>query len=111
VDWSMCNDSLVRRGEILLDFMVLEDWEGDVERMSAGGRGRPFTYPGSLIDFQPQLGFLFHLPTRQLKGFTRGLSKYVEGLRAPNYTTLGRRISRLNLNLDDCLVRSDKPST
>ncbi|MCD6470556.1 hypothetical protein J7L29_07145 [Candidatus Bathyarchaeota archaeon] len=45
--------------------------------MSASRRGRLFIYLGFLVRL------LFRLPYRQLEGFTRGLSKYVEGLRAP----------------------------
>jgi len=89
MDWSVYNDSLVWRGEILLDFSVLDGWDREVKRMSAGRRGRPFTYPDSLIRL------LFHLPYRQLEGVSLGcLSRYVEGLAAPDYTTLDRRINR-----------------
>lgn len=48
MNWSIYNDSLVRRGEIL-DFSVLENWDTEVRRMNDGRRGRPFTYPCSLI--------------------------------------------------------------
>ena len=77
--------------------------------MSADRRGRPFTYPDSLIRLLASIRLLFHLPYRQLEGFTRGLSKYVDGLAAPDYATLNRRVNRLNLNLDDSLVMSDEP--
>ena len=70
--WSVYNDSLVRRGEILLDFSVLKGWNRGVELMSAGRRGRPFTYPESLIRLLASIRLLFHLPYRQLEGFTRG---------------------------------------
>ena len=105
----MYNDSLVRRGEVLLDFTVLDGWDREVELMNAGRRGRPFTYPGSLIRLLASIRLLFHLPYRQLEGFTRGLSKYVEGLAAPDYTTLDRRVNRLDINLDDALTSSDEP--
>ena len=106
----MYNDSLVRRGEILLDFSILDAWDGEVERMNAGRRGRPFVYPDSLIRLLASMRrLLFHLPYRQLEGFTRGLSRYVDGLRAPDYTTLDRRVNRLNLSIDDALISSDEP--
>jgi len=109
MDWSVYNDSLVRRGEILPDFSVLDGWDREVERMSAGRRGRPFTYPDSLIRLLASIRLLFYLPYRQLEGFARGLSKYVDGLAAPDYSTLNRRVNRLDLNLDDSLVMSDDP--
>lgn len=109
MEWNVYNDSWVRRGEILLDFSMRDGWDREVERMNAGRRGRPFTYPNSLIRLLASIRLLFHLPYRQLEGFTRGLSKYVEGLMAPDCTTLDRRVNRLNFNLDDSLVRSDEP--
>lgn len=49
MNWGVYNDSLVRRGEILLDFTILDGWDREVERMNPGRRGKPFTYPDSLI--------------------------------------------------------------
>jgi len=36
--------------------------------MSAGRRGRPFTYPDSLIRLLASIKLLFHLPYRQPEG-------------------------------------------
>jgi len=109
MDWSVYNDSLVGRGELLLDFSILDGWGDEVKRMSAGRRGRPFTYPDSLIKLLAFIRLLFHLPYRQLEGFTRGLSKYVDGVRAPDYTTLNRRVNRLNISINETLVKLDEP--
>jgi len=92
VNWSVYNDSLVRRGEILLDFGVLEGWDLEVKRINTGRRGRPLTYPKFLIKLLASIGLL-HLPYTQIEGFTRGLSKYVEGSAAPDSTTLNRRLT------------------
>lgn len=109
MNWSVYNDSLVRRGEILLDFSILEGWNREVKGMNDGRRGRPFTYPDSLIRLLASIRQLFHLPYRQLEGFTRGLSKYVDGLAAPDYTTLDRRVNSLDLNMDEALTSSKEP--
>ena len=37
------------------------------------------------------------------------MSKYVEGLRASDYTTLDRRINRLRLDMDEASVSSNEP--
>jgi len=108
MNWDVYNDSLVRRGEILLDFSVLDGWNREVKLMSVGRRGRPFTYPDSLIGLLASIRLLFHLPYRQLEGFTRALSRYVDGLRVPDYTTLDRRVNRLNLKIDESLTGSDE---
>ena len=75
MNWSVYND-----------FFWLEEvrfcW---ISRFLMVGTVKPFTYPDSLIRL------LFPLSYRQLEGLTRGLSKYVEGLAAPDYTTLNKR--------------------
>lgn len=109
MNWSVYNDALVRRGEVLLDFSILDSWDREVKLMNAGRRGKPFTYPDSLIRLLASMRLLLHLPYRQLEGFTRGLSKYVEGLAVPDYTTLDRRVNRLNLSIDEALTGSDGP--
>jgi len=109
MNWSVYNDSLVRRGEILLDFSILEGWDREVKGMNDGRRGRPFTYPDSLIRLLASIRLFFHLPYRRLEGFTKGLSKYVEGLMAPDYTTLDRRVNGLDLNVDGALTGSSGP--
>jgi len=69
--------------------------------MSVDRKGRPFTYLDSLIKFLASIRLLFHLPYRQLEGFTRALSRYVDGLRVPDYTMLVK--CRINL-LDSRLI-------
>ncbi len=39
VNWASYNESLVRRGEVVLDFDVMDGWYDDLERMNEGKRG------------------------------------------------------------------------
>lgn len=41
--WSEYNESLVRRGEILLGFDVIDNWDKDLEEMNRGKAGNHFT--------------------------------------------------------------------
>ena len=43
MNWSVYDDSLVRRSEVLLDFSILDGWNCEVKLMSAGKRGRLFS--------------------------------------------------------------------
>ena len=36
MNWSVYNDALVRRGEVLLDFSILDGWDREVKLMNAG---------------------------------------------------------------------------
>jgi hypothetical protein len=36
IDWPSYNQSLVRRGQVLLDYDVLEDWDHELSQMNHG---------------------------------------------------------------------------
>ncbi|HEY6535666.1 MAG TPA: hypothetical protein VIY08_07715 [Candidatus Nitrosocosmicus sp.] len=40
--WSTYNQSLVRRGEILLGFDVINNWDTELKGMNQGKIGEPF---------------------------------------------------------------------
>jgi hypothetical protein len=52
VNWASYNESLVRRGEAILDFDVIDGWDDDVERMNEGKGGAAFDYPDSFVQSQ-----------------------------------------------------------
>ncbi|MDX1373043.1 MAG: hypothetical protein R3321_11265 [Nitrososphaeraceae archaeon] len=39
-NWKNYNESLVKRGEILLDFDVIDNWHLELEEMNRGKEGR-----------------------------------------------------------------------
>ena len=39
VKWSSYNESLVRRGEVVLDFDVIDSWDSELKRMNNGKKG------------------------------------------------------------------------
>jgi hypothetical protein len=44
VKWSACNQSLVRRGEIILGFDVINNWDTEIKEMNKDKVGGPFHY-------------------------------------------------------------------
>lgn len=107
-DWRKVNESLVRRGELLLDLEFVKGWSGELSRMNEGKEGARFRYPDSLIRLLGFLHVYLHLPYRQLEGFIRALSRYVERLEVPDYSSMSWRISRLPMKLDRSLITSDQ---
>lgn len=107
MSWEEINAKYVRQGELLLEPELLKDWRREVTDMNGGKEGRPFRYPESFITFVGIAQTVFHLPNRQAEGFFRALSKYV-GIEAPDHTTIGRRISKLDLRIDEHLIRSNE---
>ena len=108
-DWSAYNDALVRRGYIGIDPSMLDEWGRELRRENRGKVGLPYRYPESFIRLMAYTRLLFHLPYRQAEGFVTFLSEHIEGLPVPDYSTIARRANRLEIYLDDSLVRSRNP--
>jgi hypothetical protein len=91
VKWSEYNESLVRRGEILLGFDAINNWDTELKEMNQGKIGEPFHYPNTFLLLLGYAKAYFHLPYRQTEGITQGHAKgKVPSI--PNYTTINRRI-------------------
>ena len=78
MNWSSYNQSLVRRGEILLGFDVINNWDSELKEMNQGKVGeQPFHYPNTFLLLL--LGYTkayFHLPDRQTEeGITQAHAK------------------------------------
>lgn len=67
--------------------------------MNAGKRGRPFQYPEPFIAWMACIHVFLQMPYRQMEGFVRKLATFIPGFTAADYTTLFRRIQRLDLSL------------
>ena len=51
-----------------------------------------YIYPETFIKFSAIIYEIFHLPYRQMEGFYRKLSHYINKIKAADYTTLFRRM-------------------
>lgn len=108
-DWSKYNDELVRRGMLELYEKIMDDWKEELEKENDGKVGEPFHYPEAYIRLMVFIKLLFHLPYRQTEGFATFLSKYVDGLKAIDYSALNRRVNKLEVELEDSLLKSNNP--
>jgi len=99
-NWTVYNEALIRRGEILLDLSILKGWGRELKRMNMGKEGSRYRYPWSFIKLLGFIHVYFRLPYRQLEGFTRALAKWEPDLKVPDYTTICRRVNNLELDLD-----------
>ena len=94
-NWKKYNESLVRRGEILLDFDVIDNWPIELEKMNNGKEGRKFVYPDSY----------FHLPYRQTEGVVREhASNKLPSI--PHYSNINRRINNLDIKINEDNMKS-----
>ena len=69
--WSEYNESLVRRGEILLGFDVINNWDNELEEMNKDKVGELFHYPNIFLLLLGYAKVYFHLPYRQTEGIAQ----------------------------------------
>ena len=100
MNWNKYNESLVKRGEVLLDFDVIDNWHTELEKMNQGKEGRKFVYPDSFIKLLGYMRAYFHLPYRQTEGVVREhASNTLPSI--PDYSNISRRINRLDIKIYD----------
>jgi hypothetical protein len=68
VHWPYYNESLVRRGQVMMDFDIIDGWQEELERMNQGKVGEPYHYPESFVQLLGYMRAYFHLPFRQTEG-------------------------------------------
>lgn len=98
-NWSEYNKALVSRGNISL--LISEDVIKDgriVPPSKANQVGRPKEYSDELIKLALTIRTLFNLALRQTNGYISHLFKLMNlETEVPDYTTLSRRMGKLNL--------------
>ena len=100
MNWKNYNESLVKRGEVLLSFDVIDNWDTELEKMNEGKEGKKFVYPDSFIKLLGYMRAYFHLPYRQTEGVVRAHStNTVPSI--PDYSRICKRINRLNITISD----------
>lgn len=105
-DWKAYNEQLVQRGEILLDVNCLQGWQDELRMMNENKQGRNYSFSDSLIMFLAALKVAFRLGYREAEGLARGLSK-LTNIPVPDYSTVNRRMGKLDLDLGDQLVEGE----
>jgi len=61
--WPIYNHSLVRRGELLLAFDIINNWDAELKEMNKDKMGEPFHYPNAfllLLEDMPKYIFICH---------------------------------------------------
>jgi hypothetical protein len=100
MNWSTYNQSLVKRGEILLGFDVINNWDTELKEMSKDKIDEPFHYPNIFLLLLGYAKAYFHLPYRQTEeGITQGHAKG-KLPSIPDFTTINRRINKLNIPIN-----------
>ena len=100
VNWPRYNKSMVRRGEVVLDFAVIKNWDNELDKINDGKEGALYRYPDSFVQLLGYMRAYFHLPYRQTEGVVRAhAGKEIPSI--PDYSTINRRINKLNIKINE----------
>ena len=100
VNWPRYNKSMVRRGEVVLDFDVIKNWDNELDKINDGKEGASYRYPNSFVQLLGYMRAYFHLPYRQTEGVVRAhAGKEIPSI--PDYSTINRRINKLNIKINE----------
>ena len=100
VNWPRYNKSLVRRGEVVLDFDVIDNWNNELDKMNDGKEGASYKYPESFVQLLGYMRAYFHLPYRQTEGVVRAhADKEIPSI--PDYSTINRRVNKLDIKINE----------
>lgn len=99
-NWVSYNESLVRRGQVLLDLDVIDKWSKELELMNRDKVGEPYAYPNSFLQLLGYMRTYFHLPYRQTEGVIRAhAGNKVPSI--PHYSTINRRVNQLDIKINE----------
>lgn len=95
INWKTYNEKLVKRGELLLDFNMFNNWDEELSLINEDKIGAPYKYPFSFIHFCGQIKSLFGIDYRSLEGIARQIIIFAKKDKAPDYTTLNIRFGKM----------------
>ena len=88
----------------MLGFDAIDNWDAELKEMNKDKVGEPFHYPNTFLLLLGYAKAYFHLQYRQTEGITQGHAKgKVPSI--PHYTTINRRINRLNIKVEDVVAK------
>jgi len=96
--WPATNEQLVKRGEYFLALDFVENWHKELVSMNSGKIGAPYRFPTTLIELQA-LWHAKRVPFRMIEGMTRDLVNMGQLPQYNDYSTVNRRINKLDLRL------------
>jgi hypothetical protein len=103
VNWCRYNQLLIRRGEVILDFDLIDAWQEELlEKMNDGKEGAQYKYPDSFVQFLGYMRAYFHLAFRQTEGVVvqAHAGKKVSSS-IPDYSTISRCGNKLDIKVNE----------
>ena len=110
--WPSYNQSLVRRGEILFSYDLLDIWDNDLARMNENKKGKKYKFPDSFILIIGHIRLYLHLLYRQTEGIIKAtIGKSIpedkQPAAAPSYSQICRRTNKLDIDINSSIDDND----
>ena len=100
MNWSTYNQSLVRRGELLIAFDVINNWDAELKETNKDKVGEPFRHPNTFLLLLGYAKEYIHRPFKQTESMAQGDAKgKVPSI--PDYSTISRRINKLYIKVKE----------
>ena len=90
---------MVRRGEIILDFDVIDNWNNELKNMNEGKEGASYVYSNTFVQLLGYMRIYFHLLYRQTEGVERAHAQ--QNTSIPDYSTINRCINKLDIKINE----------
>ena len=94
--WSLCNESLVKRMENLLDLRAIENSKEDLAKQNRHKVGRPFRLLDSIVEIFARIRSVFNTPFRILESLLRKMSD-LPGIPKITYSAIYLRIRKIKV--------------
>ncbi len=99
MNWSIYNQSLVRRGEILLGFDVISNWDTELKEMNKDKVGWNHFISNTFSSLAWLCQGILPSSYRQTEGIAQGHAKgKVPSI--PDFTTINKRINKLSIPIN-----------
>ena len=104
-NWKDYNEKLVRRGEILISYDIIQNWGKELAVMNHNKEGRKFLVPDSFMKIAGYARAYFGLPYRQTEGLLRTYDNTIPHI--PDYTIIHKRINKLDIKVNQDVGNDD----
>lgn len=94
-NWQKTNEVYVKRGEFLLDFDWVQNWDKELAQMNKGKVGAPYKFPESLIKLQSVWTQFFSF--RVAEGITRMVVLFSQLPKYNDHSTICRRVNEIQV--------------
>jgi hypothetical protein len=96
-DCQKTNEVYVKRGEFLLDFDWVQDWDKELAEMNRGKVGAQYQFPESLIKLQSVWTQFYSF--RVAEGITRMVVVFSQLPEYNDYSTICRRVNKMQVTI------------